>query len=127
MFAIGNFDGVHLGHRAVIERTKQIAAERGAPSAVLTFEPHPADYFAGKPVVFRLTPLAEKVQALRSLGLDGTVVLSFDAALAGHSAEAFVEDILVQGAGNRLRGGRRGFPFRRRTFRLAGFFGPRGG
>jgi riboflavin kinase / FMN adenylyltransferase len=99
VFAIGNFDGVHLGHRAVIERTKQIAAERGAPSAVLTFEPHPADYFAGKPVVFRLTPLAEKVKALRSLGLDGTVVLTFDAALAGHSAEAFVEDILVRGLG----------------------------
>jgi riboflavin kinase/FMN adenylyltransferase len=97
VFAIGNFDGVHLGHRAVIERTKMIAAERGAPAAVLTFEPHPADYFAGRPVVFRLTPMPEKVKVLRGLGLDGAVVLSFDAALAGHSAEAFVEDILVRG------------------------------
>ena len=55
VYAIGNFDGVHLGHAAVIARTRALAAARGAPSAVLTFEPHPADYFAGRPVVFRLT------------------------------------------------------------------------
>jgi riboflavin kinase / FMN adenylyltransferase len=96
IFAIGNFDGVHLGHRAVIEATKALARARGVPAAVLTFEPHPADYFAGKPVVFRLTPMAEKVKVLRGLGLDGTVVLTFDAALAGLSAEGFVEDILVR-------------------------------
>ena len=64
VFAIGNFDGVHLGHKAVIERTKTLAAARGVPAAVLTFEPHPADYFSGKSVVFRLTPFAEKVRNL---------------------------------------------------------------
>ena len=96
VYAIGNFDGVHLGHRAVIARTRALAAERGAPSAALTFEPHPADYFAGRPVVFRLTPFAEKARALRDLGLDGAVALSFDAALAGLPAEVFVEQILVR-------------------------------
>jgi len=96
VFAIGNFDGVHLGHRAVIARTRALARERGAASAALTFEPHPADYFVGKPVVFRLTPFAEKMKALSALGLDGAVALSFSAALAGLSAEAFVEEILVR-------------------------------
>ncbi len=96
VYAIGNFDGVHLGHRAVITRTIELARARGAPGAALTFEPHPADYFAGAPVVYRLTPFAAKAAALRALGLDGAVFLSFDAALAGLSAEAFVEDILVR-------------------------------
>lgn len=96
VFAIGNFDGVHLGHQAVLARTRHIALGRGAPSAVLTFEPHPADYFAGRPVVFRLTPFAAKAAAVRALGLDGMVALSFDAALANLTAEEFVEEILVR-------------------------------
>ena len=96
VFAIGNFDGVHLGHQAVLARTRQIALGRGAPSAVLTFEPHPADYFAGRPVVFRLTPFAEKAAAVQALGLHGMVALSFDAALANLTAEQFVEEILVR-------------------------------
>ncbi len=95
VYAIGNFDGVHLGHRAVLKRTKAFADERGAPSAVLTFEPHPADYFAGRPVVFRLTPLAAKAAAIKAIGLSGMASLSFDAALASLSAEAFVEQVLV--------------------------------
>lgn len=95
VYAIGNFDGVHLGHCAVIERTKALAKSRGVASAVLTFEPHPADYFAGRPVVFRLTPFAVKARAIETLGVDGAVFLSFDAALAGLPAEAFVEQILV--------------------------------
>ena len=95
VYAIGNFDGVHLGHRAVITRTKALAARRGAPSAVLTFEPHPADHFVGRPVVFRLTPFAAKAAAIEALGVDGLVCLSFGAALAGMPAEAFVEQILV--------------------------------
>ena len=96
VYAIGNFDGVHLGHRAVIARTKALALRRGAPSAVLTFEPHPADHFVGRPVVFRLTPFAAKAAAIEALGIDGLVRLSFDAALANLSAEAFVEKILVE-------------------------------
>ncbi len=95
VYAIGNFDGVHRGHGAVIARTTALAAERGGPSAVLTFEPHPVDYFAGRPVVFRLTPFAIKAHALQTLGLDGAVFLTFDAALAGLTAEEFVEQVLV--------------------------------
>lgn len=96
VYAIGNFDGVHLGHAAVIARARALAKVRGAPSAVLTFEPHPADYFAGRPVVFRLTPFAVKARALQSLGLDGAVFLTFDAALAGLTAGEFVEQVLVE-------------------------------
>ena len=99
VFAIGNFDGAHLGHRAVIDRTKRLAAELGAPSAVLTFEPHPADFFAGRPVVFRLTPKAAKARALEEFGLDGAVILTFDAALAALSAEEFVRAVLVERLG----------------------------
>jgi riboflavin kinase/FMN adenylyltransferase len=95
VYAIGNFDGVHLGHRAVIERTRALAAARGATSAILTFEPHPADFFAQRSVVFRLTPFDVKARAIEALGVDGIVFLSFDAALAGLPAEAFVEEILV--------------------------------
>jgi riboflavin kinase/FMN adenylyltransferase len=86
VYAIGNFDGVHLGHAAVIGRTRALAKERGLPSAVLTFEPHPADFFAGRPVVFRLTPFAVKARALHSLGIDGAVFLTFDAASARRSS-----------------------------------------
>jgi riboflavin kinase/FMN adenylyltransferase len=99
VYAIGNFDGVHRGHAAVIARARSLAEARGAPSAVLTFEPHPADYFAGRPVVFRLTPFAVKARALRALGLDGAVFLSFDAALAGLTAGEFVEQVLVDRLG----------------------------
>jgi riboflavin kinase/FMN adenylyltransferase len=96
VYAIGNFDGAHLGHRAVIERTRGLARELGAPAAVLTFEPHPADFFSGRPVVFRLTPKAEKAKALGRLGLDGAVFLTFEAALAGLTAEDFVRRVLVE-------------------------------
>ena len=95
VYAVGNFDGVHRGHAAVIARTQALAAERGAPAAVLTFEPHPADYFAGRPVVFRLTPLSIKVRIFQAFGLAGAAALTFDAALAGLTAEEFVEEALV--------------------------------
>jgi riboflavin kinase/FMN adenylyltransferase len=101
VYAIGNFDGVHLGHAAVIGRTRRLAAELGAPAAALTFEPHPADFFAGRPVVFRLTPPGIKSRALRALGLDGIVTLTFDATLAGLSAEEFVAKVLVERLGVR--------------------------
>jgi len=99
VYAIGNFDGVHLGHAAVIARTRALAAARGAPSAVLTFEPHPADFFAGRPVVFRLTPFEVKVRALSALGLDGAVFLSFGAALSQLTAGEFVDRVLVERLG----------------------------
>jgi len=96
VYAIGNFDGAHLGHRAVIERTRRLARELGAASAALTFEPHPVDFFSGRPVVFRLTPKAVKEQALREFGLDGAVFLTFDARLASLTAEEFVRRVLVE-------------------------------
>ena len=93
--AIGNFDGVHRGHKAVIDRARALAARLGRPLAVLTFEPHPADYFAGKSVVFRMTPEAARERALGRLDLDGLIVLTFDKALADLDAETFVREILI--------------------------------
>jgi riboflavin kinase / FMN adenylyltransferase len=101
VYAIGNFDGAHLGHAAVIARTRRLAETLGAPAAALTFEPHPADFFAGRSVVFRLTSAAAKARALAALGFQGVVTLTFDAALAGLTAEEFVEKILVERLGVR--------------------------
>lgn len=95
VYAIGNFDGVHRGHAAVVARARALAREMGVASAALTFEPHPADFFARRSVVFRLTPRAAKAKALQALGLEGVVTLSFDAVLAALSAEDFVAQILV--------------------------------
>ncbi|HEY8580844.1 MAG TPA: bifunctional riboflavin kinase/FAD synthetase [Beijerinckiaceae bacterium] len=97
--AVGNFDGVHRGHKAVIARAQALAARLGRPCAVLTFEPHPADYFAGRTVVHRLTPEPLKALALRRAGLDGMIVLTFGAELARLEPEAFVTDILVRRLG----------------------------
>lgn len=94
--AIGNFDGLHRGHAGVIAHAKALAERLGAPCALLTFEPHPADFFAGKRVIFRLTPREAKEAILHRMGLDGMIVLTFDAALAGLSAEEFVRDVLVK-------------------------------
>lgn len=95
VLAIGNFDGIHRGHKAVIARAKALAAARGAPCVAVTFEPHPSDFFAGPGTIFRLTPQADKARLLEALGVDGMVVLSFDRALASLPAEAFVRDVLV--------------------------------
>lgn len=92
---IGNFDGVHRGHKALIARARALADRLGRPCAALTFEPHPSDFFAKSAVIFRLTPEREKALALARLGLDGAIVLCFDAALARLPAEAFVDDILI--------------------------------
>jgi riboflavin kinase/FMN adenylyltransferase len=95
VYAIGNFDGMHLGHQAVVARAVALARSRAAPSAVLTFEPHPADYFAGRPVVFRLTPPKIKASLCARLGLSGIVFIHFDALLAEMSPEEFVAKVLV--------------------------------
>ena len=95
VYALGNFDGLHRGHKAVLMRARTIAASRGTAAAVLTFEPHPSDYFAGASTIFRLTPLGLKARLAERFGMDGLTVLPFEAELAGMSAEAFVSEILV--------------------------------
>jgi riboflavin kinase / FMN adenylyltransferase len=97
--AIGNFDGVHRGHVAVLRRALAVAAGLGRPCAVLTFEPHPSDYFFGADTIFRLTPSETKAAALARLGIDAMIVLTFDAALAALSPEEFVRDVLVRRLG----------------------------
>lgn len=94
--AIGNFDGVHRGHRAVLARARALADRLQRPCALLTFEPHPADVFAGKSVIFRLTPREAKAAFLQRLGFDGMIVMTFHRELAALSAEGFVGDILVR-------------------------------
>lgn len=93
--AIGNFDGVHRGHVAVIKRAEALAQRLGKPCAVLTFEPHPSDFFFGVNTIFRLTPCDTKAAALAHLGIDGMIVLRFDAAIAALPADSFVRDVLV--------------------------------
>ncbi|MFM9842358.1 MAG: riboflavin biosynthesis protein RibF, partial [Dongiaceae bacterium] len=87
--AIGNFDGVHLGHQAVLAEAARRAAALPAPLAVMTFEPHPRSYFKPDQPPFRLTPLRIKVRALEALGIEHLFVLHFDAELAAKGAEAF--------------------------------------
>jgi riboflavin kinase/FMN adenylyltransferase len=95
VYAIGNFDGVHRGHQAVLARARDLARSLGVPSAALTFEPHPTDFFAGRPIVFRLTPFAQKSAEIAKLGLTGVVSLSFDGELASLTAEKFVAQVLL--------------------------------
>jgi riboflavin kinase/FMN adenylyltransferase len=94
--AIGNFDGVHKGHQQVIARTRAIAADLGAPSGIVLFDPHPRAYFSPGKAHFTLTPLSERLRLLADLGLDVAVVLEFDSALAAMPAEAFIEGMLVR-------------------------------
>ncbi len=99
VLAIGNFDGVHLGHRAVLDEARRFADRLGRKLVVLTFEPHPRSFFKPGQPVFRLTPLDEKATALALAGVDATLALQFDAAVAGLSAESFIDDVLVKACG----------------------------
>src|SRR3984885_6761690 len=94
--AIGNFDGVHRGHRAVIAVAQARAKSLNRPAAVLTFEQHPRALFHPGEPLFRLTDEAAKLRLLASTGLDGAIVLTFDEALARLTAEQFVARILVE-------------------------------
>ena len=103
---IGNFDGVHRGHQAMLALLRSEAQHRGLPSCVLTFEPHPRDYFArlnGRPELApaRIANLRDKLSELERCGIDQVVVLRFDAGLAGQSPTRFVEEVLVRGLGVR--------------------------
>ena len=97
--AIGNFDGVHRGHRALIGEAKAQADARGAPLAVLSFEPHPQEYFRPSPESFRLTPLRTKARLLADLGVDALFALTFDGDMARRSPEDFVQNVLIAGLG----------------------------
>jgi riboflavin kinase/FMN adenylyltransferase len=94
--AIGNFDGVHRGHKAVIGAALSRARALAKPAAALTFEPHPRAFFDPNEPLFRLTDEAAKLRLLAAAGLDGAIVLTFDAALAKLSAEDFVARVLVE-------------------------------
>jgi len=97
--AIGNFDGVHLGHRAVIELAGQAGQAFGAPLGVITFEPHPREYFAPDAPPFRLMNAQAKAHRLAKLGVDRLYVLPFDTAIASLSARDFAQQILADGLG----------------------------
>jgi len=94
-YAIGNFDGVHRGHRALLRAARERAAALGAPAGVILFEPHPRELFQPDKPHFRLTPLKRKLELLEHLGLDVAVVLKFDAALAGLPAQDFIARVIV--------------------------------
>lgn len=103
---IGNFDGVHRGHQAMLALLINEARHRGLPSCVMTFEPHPRDYFAAvarKPELApaRIGTLRDKLTELARCGVDQTVVLPFDARFAAQTPEAFVQDVLLGGLGAR--------------------------
>ncbi|WP_423600767.1 bifunctional riboflavin kinase/FAD synthetase [Roseateles sp. MS654] len=101
---IGNFDGVHRGHQAMLALLLSEARHRGLPTCVLTFEPHPRDFFArklGKPELApaRIATLRDKLQELERCGVDQVVVLRFDEALASLPAQDFIQQVLVDGLG----------------------------
>lgn len=101
---IGNFDGVHRGHQAMLALLRSEARHRGLPACVMTFEPHPRDYFAalaGKPELApaRIATLRDKLGELERCGIDQAVVLRFDRAFAAQSPQAFIDDVLVRGLG----------------------------
>lgn len=93
--AIGNFDGLHRGHRAAIDRAVAQGHAAGRTALALTFEPHPRRFFLPDAPTFRLTPEPVKLRLFAETGLDGAVVLNFNAALAGRTAEEFIDRILA--------------------------------
>lgn len=104
---IGNFDGVHRGHQAMLALLRSEARHRGLVSCVMTFEPHPRDHFAaatGKPELApaRIATLRDKLSELERCGVDQAVVMRFDARFAAQSPQAFIDDVLVRGVGAKL-------------------------
>jgi riboflavin kinase / FMN adenylyltransferase len=98
---IGNFDGVHLGHGAMLKRLVEKTRELGLPSGVLTFEPHPREFFSPATAPARLSRLREKLELIAETGVQRTHVLRFGAQLAALAADRFVDEVLVRGLGVR--------------------------
>jgi riboflavin kinase/FMN adenylyltransferase len=99
--AIGNFDGVHLGHRALLEEARRITRASGGEAVALTFDPHPARFFAPSLAPPMLTPLHRRIELLQEAGANVVLVEPFTAELAGMMAEDFVEKVLVKDMGAR--------------------------
>jgi len=97
VLAIGNFDGVHRGHQALIAAAVKEARARGAPAGALIFEPHPRELFHPEEPHFHLTPMPQKLAVFEQLGLDLAVVLPFNRELASLSADDFIARVLVNG------------------------------
>jgi riboflavin kinase/FMN adenylyltransferase len=98
---VGNFDGVHLGHQALIREVVEHARQLAVPASVMLFEPQPLEYFSPAAAPVRLTTLREKIGALRGQAIDRLVCLRFDSALARLEAGEFVESLLLRGMGVR--------------------------
>ena len=101
VIALGNFDGVHRGHQVLVARAQQEARALDAPLVALTFEPHPRRYFVPDTGPFRLTLLPAKVRLLEACGVQAVLAQRFDPAFAAISAQAFVDNVLLQGMGAR--------------------------
>lgn len=97
--AIGNFDGVHRGHRALIAASVAKARELGRPSGVMMFEPHPREFFQPNEPLFRLTPLNAKLKMIEHLGIKVAFIEAFDQHFSGLTAQEFIERVLVAGLG----------------------------
>src|SRR3954468_5249966 len=97
--ALGNFDGFHKGHQAVVGRAVSRARAEGRPALVATFDPHPVRYFKPDAAPFRLTTLDQRERLFAAAGADAMVVFRFDAALAALTAQAFVEQRLIGAIG----------------------------
>src|SRR5919198_1639626 len=93
---IGNFDGVHRGHRALIERVVAKGRELQVPSCVLTFEPHPREFFAPERAPARLTRLRDKLELIGAAGIERVHLIRFDARFAAMSAARFIDEVLVR-------------------------------
>jgi riboflavin kinase/FMN adenylyltransferase len=96
VLAVGNFDGVHRGHRAVIAAAQKRAQALGRPAAALTFAPHPRLFLRPQDPLFQLSDERSKLRLLAASGLDGAIVMTFNAALAATTAEDFIGRILVE-------------------------------
>jgi riboflavin kinase/FMN adenylyltransferase len=97
--AMGNFDGVHLGHRAVIAAALEMGRAHGRPALAVTFEPHPRRFFSPSTPQFRLSDEAAKLRLLAGTGLAGAVIMTFDKARAGTTAQDFIHHDLIERLG----------------------------